>query len=136
MEQNPAMSVPPDASPSRYAIRVDPAFRLLFATLGAGRHHDYVEVGATAVRVRLGWMFQADIARSAIGQVEHHADMFGGWGAHGWRGRWLVNGSSKGVVEVDLTVRQRAHLLGVWPISLSVLYVSLVDPDGFLAALG
>jgi hypothetical protein len=130
------MSVPADASTSRYAIRVDPAFRPLFAIFGAGPHHDYVEVGATVVRVRLGWMFQADIPRSAVGKAEHHADMYGGWGAHGWAGRWLVNGSSKGVVEVDLTVRQRAHLLGVWPISLSVLYVSLVDPDGFLAALG
>jgi hypothetical protein len=131
-----SMSPTDDGATSRFEIRVDPAFRALFTILGAGRHHDYVEVGATALRVRLGWLFVATVPRSAVGQVVHHADMYGGWGAHGWRGRWLVNGSSKGIVEIDLTVRQRAHLLGGWPISLSVLYVSFVDPDGFLTALG
>jgi hypothetical protein len=124
------------ASPtSRFAIRVDPLFRGLFALLGAGAHHDHVDVGASTVTVRLGWLFDATIARSAIADAKHHANVYGGWGAHGWRGRWLVNGSSKGVVELTLRTGQPARLLGVWPISLDVLYVSLVDPDGLLAAL-
>jgi hypothetical protein len=120
---------------SQYAIRVDPLFRGLFTVLGAGRRHDVVEVDAATVSVRLGWLFRAAIPRSAVVGAHHHADMFGGWGAHGWRGRWLVNGSSKGIVQVDLASRQRAWLLGVWPISLRVLYISLTDPDGFLSAL-
>jgi hypothetical protein len=119
----------------RYAIRVDPMFRGLFALLGASAQHDYVDVGAGHIEVHLGWLFRTSIPRSAITAAKHHADMFGGWGAHGWRGRWLVNGSSKGVVEINLTPRQPARLLGIWPLSLQTLYVSLVEPDAFLAAL-
>jgi hypothetical protein len=130
------MSATHDGGITRYPIRVDPAFRGLFALLGAGARLDVVEVDADAVRVRLGWLFRSTIPRTAIAGVLHHADMFGGWGAHGWRGRWLVNGSSKGIVEIDLAARQRAWLLGVWPISLRVLYVSLTDPDAFLTELG
>jgi hypothetical protein len=121
---------------ARYAIRVDPAFRGLFAVLGAGANRDYLDVGPDKIEVRLGWLYRATIDRSAITAAKHHADMHGGWGAHGWRGRWLVNGSSKGVVELDLTDRQSASLLGFWPLALDTLYVSLVDPDGFLATLG
>ena len=36
---------------------------------------------------------------------------------------------------MDLRVPQRAWLLGVWPISLRTLYVSLEDPEAFLRAL-
>ena len=86
-----------DGSARRYPIRVDPLLRGLFAVLGAGARRDVVEVADATVQVRLGWMFRSTIARSAIVAAHHHADMRGGWGAHGWWGRWLVNGSSKGI---------------------------------------
>ena len=120
----------------RFAIRVDPLFRGLFAILGASPARDFVAVDALRVQVRLGWLFRADIARRALSGASLHRDVFGSWGAHGWRGRWLVNGSSRGIVEIDLDPAQRAYLLGVWPITLRVLFVSLEDPDGLLAALG
>jgi hypothetical protein len=120
---------------SRYPIRVDPLFRGLFAVVGASARRDYVELDGATVEVRLGWAFRATIPVSAITAARHHADMFGGWGAHGFRGRWLVNGSSKGIVELDLEPRQRAWLLGVAPIRLRILYLSLADPNGFLAEL-
>ena len=124
---------PPDPSPNRhFAIRVEPQFRGLFALFGAGRHHDEVQIGARFLTVRLGWLFRAEIPRSAVTGVHHHADMVGGWGAHGWRQRWLVNGSSRGIVEVDLGSPQRAWLMGFWPVRLRILYVSLQDPGAFL----
>jgi hypothetical protein len=125
-----------DASTRQFAIRVDPAFRGLFAAFGAGARHDFVELEPTTVRVRLGWLFKVSIPQAAVTTAQHHADMYGGWGAHGWSGRWLVNGSSAGIVELDLEPRQRAWLLAIWPLTLRVLYVSLEDPDGFLAAIG
>ena len=124
-----------DGSTRRYPIRVDRLFRGLFAILGAGARRDFVEVADATVQVRLGWMFRSTIARSAIVAAHHHADMRGGWGAHGWWGRWLVNGSSKGIVQLELEPHQRAWLLGIWPLSMRVLYVSLEDPDVFLADL-
>jgi hypothetical protein len=123
------------AGAGRFAIRVDPAFRELFAALGAGARHDFVELEGTTIRVRLGWLFKVSIPKAAVTTAQHHADMYGGWGAHGWRGRWLVNDSSAGIVELDLEPRQRAWLLGIWPLTLRVLYVSLEDTDGFLAAI-
>jgi hypothetical protein len=124
-----------DATAESYSIRVDPLFRGLFSALGASSHRDFVDVDREKLNVRLGWLFRATIPRSAVASGHHHADMYGGWGAHGWRGRWLVNGSSKGIVELDLKPRQRAWLLGVLPIRLRSLYVSLNDPNGFLTAL-
>jgi hypothetical protein len=47
-----------------------------------------------------------------------------------------VNGSSKGIVEVGLDPPQRASLLGLWPLRLRTLYVSLVDADGFIEVVG
>jgi hypothetical protein len=126
----------PESSANRFAIRVDRSFRGLFAVLGAGARHDFVEFRGETVRVQLGWMFKVSIPRAAVAAARHHPDMFGGWGAHGWRGRWLVNGSSAGIVELDLELRQRAWLVSIWPLTLRVLHVSLEDPDGFLAAIG
>ncbi|HEV7536106.1 MAG TPA: hypothetical protein VGP90_10760, partial [Acidimicrobiia bacterium] len=56
-------------------------------------------------------------------------------GAHGWNGRWLVNGAADGIVDMHLAERVRASVAGC-PIRLGRLAVSLEDPDGFLAALG
>ncbi len=121
-----------DLAASRYPIRVDPWFRGLFALLGASRPRDFVDIGNSELRVRLGWLFRATVGKSAVHAARHHPNMYGGWGAHGWRGRWLVNGSSTGIVEVDLEPRQRAWLLGVFPIALRTLYLSLDDPNGFI----
>jgi hypothetical protein len=57
-----------------------------------------------------------------------------GWGVHGWRGRWLVNGSSSGLVGVDLNPPARARV-GPVPVTVRELRVSVDDPDGLVAAL-
>ncbi|HEU5450138.1 MAG TPA: hypothetical protein VFW57_14140, partial [Acidimicrobiia bacterium] len=55
-------------------------------------------------------------------------------GAHGWGGRWLVNGAADGIVDVELAEPVRAFVSG-FPIRLKVLSVSLEDPDAFLGSL-
>ncbi|MFM8943879.1 MAG: hypothetical protein ACKOI0_01230, partial [Actinomycetota bacterium] len=55
-------------------------------------------------------------------------------GVHGWFGRWLVNGAGDGLVRLDLRPTARATA-GPFPVGLRTLWVSLEDPDGFLAAL-
>ena len=54
---------------------------------------------------------------------------------HGWRQRWLVNGSSHGIVVLAIDPPARARVLGV-PIRVRELAVSLDEPVGFAAALG
>ena len=40
--------------------------------------------------------------RSAISSPGHDTDRVLGWGAHGWAGNWLVNGSSSNIVRFDV----------------------------------
>jgi hypothetical protein len=53
-------------------------------------------------------------------------------GAHGWRGRWLVNGSSRNIVELAIDPPARALVMGL-PVSVRTLYVSVTDPDALVA---
>jgi hypothetical protein len=98
-----------------------------------------VEIGSGEVRVRMG-SFRLDIPRDSVRSVRRsHARVWGASGVHGGRGRWLVNGSPEGLVELALdppsdlapgidTLFRREKV--------SLLIVSLVDPDGFVAAFG
>jgi hypothetical protein len=107
----------------------------LFPVLGLPHGGSYVELDDDSVRVRLGWGFTTQIPRRAITSARRGRDVPGiTAGAHGWRGSWLVNGSSTGIVELEVDPPARAWTL-VLPIKLRKLLVSLEDPDGFLAAL-
>ena len=81
-----------------------------------------------------GWEFSADIDRTAIVEVTQASGRVWAWGAHGWRVRWLVNGSSRGLVRLTLDPRQRGRCLG-FPLNLGELTVSLDDPVGFIDLL-
>ena len=59
---------------------------------------------------------------------------------HGNRGRWLVNGSADGLVEI--TIEPPCHpapsidtLFGLGRSRVDSLVVSLDDPDGFVAVI-
>ena len=95
------------------------------------------EIGTTEIRVRMG-SFRLDIPRSSVRAVRRsHADVHGTTGVHGGRGRWLVNGSPDGLVELAIdppcylapgidTLFRRAKV--------ERLILSLADPDGFIVA--
>jgi hypothetical protein len=120
--------------PQRFRIRFG-ALRLVLGVMGAGPRFSVVEVDPFEVRVRLGWMFRAVVPRAHIRLAEPSSPgLSQGIGVHGWRGNWLVNGSLRGVVAVQIDPPVRAWVTG-WPVRLRTLQVSLEDPDGFLAAL-
>jgi hypothetical protein len=109
--------------------------RWLLSVLGTGPRFSTAVVGADDLRVRMGWAFRAVIPRGSITAVHRDADMRWGVGVHGWRGRWLVNGSTRNIVTVEIDPAARAHVCGVG-VSLRLLHLSLVDPDGFVDAFG
>ncbi len=117
-----------------YSMSYSRIMQLLLVPMLLGRRHSRVEVDADSVAVHMGWGFSARIARASIATVAADHGIVYGWGVHGWRGQWLVNGSSKGLVRLDLDPVGRARVLGV-PVRLRVLRVSLDDPDGFIAAV-
>jgi hypothetical protein len=116
--------------------RANPVLAALFWLFAAPPVVQHIQVRADVVRVRLGWIFTATIAREAITSAGRDQGRVGGIGAHGWAGRWLVNTSTKGMVriETDPEAAVRGHVLGV-PVKVLRLRLSLADPDGFVAAL-
>lgn len=95
----------------------------------------YAEVGDDSIEIRMGWAFSATLDRRLVagaGPGKSPAIRFTA-GAHGWAGRWLVNGAPDGIVTIKLSEPVRAFVSG-FPIRLKELSVSLEDPDGFLAA--
>ena len=124
------------AETNRFPIRISSPFGLLFRALLILPSMSYVELTADELVVRLSWAFSARIPRRLISGTRPGAKPTIPFtaGAHGWRGRWLVNGSSDGIVDVELSERTRAFVV-FFPIRLKVLSVSLENPEGFLAAV-
>jgi hypothetical protein len=111
--------------------------RVLMMPMLLGPRHSTVLVDEDLVSVRLGvggWGFAARVPRSSITEVTRVAGPVLGWGVHGWRGLWLVNGSSKGLVRMTIDPRARGRCLG-FPLRIRQLTVSLTDPDGFVRAV-
>jgi hypothetical protein len=103
--------------------------------IGVRRSASRVEVSARELRVRLGWGFRMRAPLASVQAVEHDGRPVRAWGAHGWGGRWLVNGSSQGLVRIDLDPPAVALVLFLRP-RVHELRVSVDDPDGLIAALG
>ena len=106
--------------------------------LGGGPGRGGVEFTPTALRVVTPG-FHLDIPRASVRSATRSARRIRGTiGVHGGRGRWLVNGSYNGLVELTIeppcyTPRQSSTLFR--KTRVSSLTISLVDPDGFIAAV-
>lgn len=111
------------------------ALHPLLRVTGIPPSRAWVEVDDETLRVRMGWAFRADVPRASITAARPLAGRRPlSIGVHGWRGRWLVNGSRSGLVVVDIEPAERARVCGV-PVSLTRLTVSVENPDGLVAAL-
>jgi hypothetical protein len=100
----------------------------------AGRKHSRLEITDTDVQVRLGWTFSGNIPRSSITGARTKAGKVISRGAHGWSGRWLVNGAGDGLVVIDVDPATKVWVTGI-PVHLRELTVSVEDPEGLVAAL-
>ena len=119
--------------PARFPIRFTGANRAM-VLLGVDPDHCRVEVDDGEVRVRMGWLFSLDAPRVDVRSAAPDPGRVWGWGAHGWRGKWLVNGSSSGLVRVELDPPGRGRVAGVG-VEVRTLRVSVEDPAGLVAAL-
>ena len=102
-----------------------------------------VEVADGEVHVRLGAAFRMSFPRASVGRAEIRPTparlSWTGWGwgigAHGFGGRWLVNTAMRGLVEIDLTVPAHGRLLGLVPVRVTSLCVSMAVPDELVEEL-
>jgi hypothetical protein len=106
--------------------------------MGGGPGRGGVEVDPAVLRVRMA-DFHLDIPRGSVrSAARSELRTRGTIGVHGGRGRWLVNGSHDGLVElvIDPPCYLPRQLSTVFrKMKVSSLIISLVDPDGFIAAV-
>ena len=117
----------------RFPIRFTGANQLM-GLVGMVPSRCYVDVDDTHLRVRMGMWFELDTERTVVRSVAPDQGRVLGWGVHGWRGHWLVNGSSSGLVRFEFEPSVRAWM-GPAPLRVRVLRVSVDDPDGLVAVL-
>jgi hypothetical protein len=117
-----------------FAMSYSPGLLLLFRPVDIGPRHTRITADEAELRIQMGWAFRAAVPRAHIRAVARDTAPVTGWGVHGRRGTWLVNGSSQGMVRVDIEPPTTARMLGI-PVQLRTLRLSLTDPDAFLAAL-
>jgi hypothetical protein len=114
-------------------LRYERWFLPFSVPLGMGPKQSAVRIEDDTLHVKFGWGFRTAVPLSSITKAEENHDRVYSWGAHGWRGRWLVNGSSKGIVELTIDPATTAHVLGV-PVKLSTLWVSVTEPEALIEA--
>jgi hypothetical protein len=114
-------------------LRYDRWFSPLAAALGMGPNSSRVTVDHDAVHVKNGWAFYGTVPLANIVSATPNRRPVLSRGVHGWRGRWLVNGSSAGVVTLGIDPPVSAWALG-FPVKVKELKVSVTEPDALIAA--
>ena len=106
--------------------------------LGGGPAGGRIEVGAGELRLRMA-DFKVDVPRASVRRAARSSHQARGTtGVHAKGGSWLANGSADGLVEIGInppcyTERSLSTLFR--RMKVTELIVSLVDPDGFIAAV-
>jgi hypothetical protein len=114
-------------------LRYERWFLPFSVPFGLGPKHSGVRVEDGTLHVRFGWGFRTESPLTSIKEAKPNSDTVYAWGAHGWRGRYLVNGSPKDIVELTIDPPAHAYVMDA-PINLRTLYVCVTDPQALIAA--
>ena len=120
---------------ARFPISFDRWYRVLSTVLGLPPSSSYVKVDEGQIEVRMGWAFRTRFPRAAVVSGAEVDIRPLSRGVHGFAGRWLVNGSARGIVRIELSPLQRAYVVGL-PVRLHALLVSVTEPSALTGALG
>jgi hypothetical protein len=131
----------PAGEPERFAISYDdmgPISTWADTLLGGGPAGGRIEVDAGELRLRMA-DFKVAVPRDSVRRAARSSHQPRGTiGVHAKGGSWLANGSGNGLVEIEIdppchTERCLSTLFR--RMKVTELIVSLVDPDGLIAAL-
>ena len=109
----------------RIPIRYGTPWKWLLPFLLLPARASYLRIEGDVVKVRLGWAFRTKFRRRDVTDVANHRPVLT-IGAHGWKGRWLVNGAHRPIARITLALPARARVLG-FPVRLRELLVSVDD---------
>lgn len=121
-----------------FAMRYDRWYRPLATAIGLGPGRASIRVADGFLQVRSGWAFAMDVALHDIESARPAPERMWGWGVHQACNGWLVNGSRHGMVEIRFArpvKPARAPTAGLFNKPVRCLYVSVTDPDAFIATL-
>jgi hypothetical protein len=93
----------------------------------------YIRIDGDSVKVRMSWGFRLKFPKTSVQSVTDHRPVVS-IGAHGWKGRWLVNGAHRPIATIRLSPPARGRVLGA-PIVVRELMVSVEDRDVLRLAL-
>jgi hypothetical protein len=110
---------------TRFPIKYSRVWSWLLTILLLPRRFSYIEIDGGTIRVRMSYAFRARFTRGDISDVRSHR-MVVSIGAHGWRGRWLVNGAHRPIARITFAIPVRARVLG-FGVQLRELLVSVDD---------
>ena len=136
-----ASSSDPAREPEWFAISykdMGPISTWADTRLGGGPAGGRIEVGAAELRLRMA-DFKVNVPRASVRQAARSSHQTRGTiGVHAKGGSWLANGSADGLVEIEIdppchTERSLSTLFR--RMKVTELIVSLIDPDGFIAAV-
>ena len=109
-------------------------WRPVLSVLGLGPRYSKLELDDDALHVRMGWGFDGSVPRTSISNPRRGRAMLG-IGVHtDLRGGWLVNGSLRGIVSMDVDPPARGRSMGI-QVRVRRLAVGVDDPDALIAAL-
>ncbi len=94
----------------------------------------FVDVTDEEIRVQMGWAFRSHFSKTAVALAAETHKRPLSRGVHGFAGQWLVNGSGRGIVSINLTPAQRGYVMG-FPVRLRQLMMSVAEPSELAAAL-
>ena len=114
-------------------LRYERWYVLLSTPLGLGPKTSEVRVVDGVLHVKMGWAFDAHIPVSSITCAEATDERAFSAGVHYSNGRWLVNGSRKGLVALTIEPPVQAKV-PLRSAALRSLVLSVTDPDALIAA--
>lgn len=114
-------------------LRYERWYVLLSTPLGLGPSTSEVRVLDGTLHVKMGWAFDAHIPIASITRAEASNERTFTAGVHYSNGRWVVNGSGKGLVALTIEPPVQAKV-PLRSVPLRSLVVSVTDPDALIAA--
>ncbi|HTH05494.1 MAG TPA: hypothetical protein VMS14_09115 [Ilumatobacteraceae bacterium] len=117
-----------------FRFEFDRLGRVVMGPMGMGPRNCVIRLDGDTLEVRLGWGFRSRIPRRSIVDARRRERVSFSRGAHGWRGRWLVNGSATHLVSITVDPPARGAVIG-WPVRVRELMLSVEEPDELVETL-
>ena len=117
----------------RIPIRYGNPWRWILPFLLLPARSAYLRIDGDVVKVRMSWAFRTKFSRGDVTEVAKHRPVVS-VGAHGWNGRWLVNGAHRPIATITLSRPARGRVAG-FPVTVREVLVSVEDRDALRQAL-